>query len=216
MVHTHLSYPMSPEVILRYFKSLREGPSDSLSAENCTMIPDHLLLHPGTIPVFTIRDPRLAVPSAYRTMQLMGIEHGGGPVNYLSVTTPAWNRLIYDFYVSQGFDPLIIDPDDYVTDMDFVRALCGRIGLDPEQLNLSWPAASEAEKEKIHPMYYASQSTMIDSSGPDPARAGKNIDLEKSMQEWDNEFGDDAVVMRELTELAKPHYEYLLSKKTKL
>ena len=65
-------------------------------------------------------------------------------------------------------------------------------------------------------MYYASQSTLINSSKPDPSRAGKNIDLEKSMRDWDEEFGNDAEVMRELVELAKPHYEYLLSKKTKL
>ena len=123
---------------------------------------------------------------------------------------------MYDFYVSQGFKPLVIDPDDYVTNMDFVRSLCARLALDPEQLNLSWPAATQAEKAKIHPMYYASQSTMIDSSGPESARAGKNIDLEKNMQDWDKEFGDDAEDMRGLVELAKPHYEYLLSKKTKL
>ena len=40
-------------------------------------------------------------------MHLMGIEHGGGFLNYFSVTTPIWNRLMYDFYVSQGFDPLV-------------------------------------------------------------------------------------------------------------
>lgn len=123
---------------------------------------------------------------------------------------------MYDFYVSKGFNPLVIDADDYITDPDFVRLLCTRLGLDTKQLQFSWSAATEIEKKDIHPMYYASQSRLIESSGPDPGCAGRNIDLENEVGGWDKEFEGDAVMMRELVTLARPHYEYLLERKMPL
>lgn len=177
------------------------------------MIPDDLLLRPGTIPIFTTRDPRLAVPSAYRAMQRMGVEHGGSHLNYFSVTCPIWNRLLYDFYVRQGVNPLVIDADDYITNEKFVRSLCARMGLNPEQLYLSWTPPTREQRKEIHPMYYASQSTLINSSRPDPAHAAKNTDLEEEEKRWDREFGDDARFMRKLVEIAMPHHEYLRKKR---
>ena len=180
------------------------------------MIPDELLLRPGTIPIFSIRNPRLAIPSAHRVMQRMGLEHGAGELNFFTVTCPIWNRLIYDFYVSYGYSPLVIDADDYLTDMDVVRAVCSNVGMDPDKLQLSWPAITAEEKTEIHPMLYASQSKLFASSGPDPARAARNIDLIAEMQRWDQEFGADAAEMKELVEIAMPHYEYLRTKRMKI
>lgn len=215
MVHTNTCYPLSPETILRHFKALKEGETLPATLGNCTMIAENLLLHPGNFVVFTVRDPRLAIPSAHRAMSGMGVKNGGGFLNFFSVTCPIWNRLMYDFYVSKGFTPLIIDADDYVTDVDFVRSLCLRLGLNPNELQLSWPPASDEQKKDIHPMYYASQRTLIDSGKPEPSLAGKNIDLTKAMGQWDQEFGDDVAVMKELAQLAWPHYEYLLQRKWK-
>lgn len=134
MVFGAVYVPLGSESILRYFKSLRRGIPLDIKVENVTSMPESLLLHPDTIPVFTIRDPRLTIPSANRTLRMMGLPHGAGLLNYFTVTCPIWNRLMYDFYVSRGITPLVIDADDYILDPDFVRQLSRRLGLDPEQL----------------------------------------------------------------------------------
>lgn len=215
MVHTSLCYPLSPDVILKYFKALTEGQPKPAGTANCTMIPDDLLLRPGTTPIFTTRDPRLTVPSAYRAMQRMDVQHGGGPFNYFSVTCPIWSRMLYDFYVHEGVEPIVIDADDYISSEKFVRLLCARMGLDPSQLHLSWTPPTEEEKKEIHPMYYASQDTLINSSGPNSVHAAKNINLEEVDKGWDGEFGEDAALMRKLVELAMPHHQYLWEKRMK-
>ncbi|KAK8065202.1 hypothetical protein PG997_011949 [Apiospora hydei] len=43
------------------------------SIDSVNPIPDDLLFASGTIPVLTIRDPRLAVPSAYRVLGALGL-----------------------------------------------------------------------------------------------------------------------------------------------
>lgn len=216
MNHTALIYPLAPEMALHFFVSHREGQIDSYTAENPTMMPDDLLLHPGTTPVFTIRHPILTISSAHRTMGKMDVRHGGGRLNFFSVTCQIWYRMMYDFYVNKGITPIVVDGDDIMTSEAFVRQLCSRVGLDPDQAYLSWPAATAEEKEKIHPMYYASQSTLIDSSKPEPARAAKNINLEAERAKWDDDFGQDAPYMRELVEMTMPHYKYLYERRMKM
>ena len=216
MLHTHAFFPVSPDRILDYIKIANAGKSGTVSGENCTMIPEHLLLHPGTVPVFTIREPRLVVPSAYRTMNAMDIPQGGGRPNYLITTCNIWNRVLYDFYVSHGFKPIVVDADDYMTNEDFVRHLCVQAGFDANQAYLSWPVPTKEEMDKIHPMYYASQSTLINSSGISPARAAKNMDLDKDEKNWQAEFGDDLPLVKEMVELSMPHYQYLFERRLRM
>ena len=204
---------MGPETILRWFK---DGTIPVTNPDNYTKIPDDLLLHPNTIPIFTTRDPRLTIPSVYRTLGLMELPHAAGVLNSFTATSTVWNRLMYDFYISQGITPLVIDADDFITSPDFVKSLSKRLGLDPEQLQFSWPAATEAEKKEMHPMYFASQRTLIESSGPISQLAAQNVDLAKEVEGWDAEFGDDAVMMRQLLKLAWPHHKYLLEKKMRV
>ena len=216
MIHSETYHPGSPDRIFEYMNiTMARTPSPG-AGENFTVVPDSLLLHPGTVPILTIRNPRLVVPSAYRVLQKMGFPHGGGRNNYLIVTCHIWSRLLYDFYVSNGADPIVVDADDYMTSGDFVRHLCSQAGLDPAQAYLSWSMPTQEERAEIHPMYYASQSTLIESSGIQPSKAAKNVDLEAEEKGWETEFGEDLPLLKEMVELAMPHYTYLHERRLKM
>ncbi|KAK8102225.1 hypothetical protein PG984_015371 [Apiospora sp. TS-2023a] len=170
---------------------------------------------PGTVPVLTIRDPRLTVPSAYRVLGAMGLAHGSGRPNFLISTSTLWVRRLYEAYRARGFEPVVVDADDLMTGgAGFARRLCGRLGLDPEQACLSWEGPPSAEERAaMHPAYYASQRFLIESSGVDATRAGRNRDLEAEVRGWPEEFGEDVGMIREMVDLAMPNYRYLLERR---
>jgi hypothetical protein len=181
--------------------------------KNFTSIPASLLLHEGTKPVLTIRDPRLAVTSAYRVLKDMGLPHGSGRPNFLISTSLQWQRLLYDFFVSHGILPLVVDADDLMTSPRYARLLCEKLDLDPAQACLSWPSISGEERSALHPMFLASQRNLLESEGPNPSRAAPNIDFESEEQRWEVEFGEDMAMVKEMIALAMPHYEWFQSKR---
>ncbi|KAK8004539.1 protein-S-isoprenylcysteine O-methyltransferase [Apiospora arundinis] len=176
-------------------------------------IPDDLLFAPGTLPVLTIRDPRLTVSSTYRVLAAMGLPHGSGRPNFLISTSTLWIRRLYEAYRSRGIEPVVVDADDLMTSPEFARHVCAKLGLDPESACLSWEATSAEEKAKLHPMEYASQKFLIDSTGIDESRAAKNQDMEAQVQGWPAEFGEDVELVREMVDLAMPHYQYLYERR---
>ena len=218
MLNDHPFNMISADRILQLIKtdSAIEAFASGSMAENITMIPDTLLLEPGTVPILTIRDPRLTVPSTYRTLQAMGLPHGSGRPNFLVSTTPLWNRLLYDFFVAKGVQPVVVDADDVMTSPDFVRHLCSKIELDPDEAQFSWAAASKEVRENLHPMFYASQKSLVDSAGIDPRKAARNRDLDAEEGLWDAEFGEDVALVREMVDLAMPHYRYLYERRLTL
>jgi hypothetical protein len=163
--------------------------------------------------VLTIRDPRLAVPSAYRVLKDMGLPHGSGRPNFLISTSLQWQRMLYNFFVSHGISPLVVDADDLMTSPNYACSLCEKLDLDPAQACLSWSAASEEEKNALHPMFLASQRNLIESEGPNSARAASNIDFVKEEQRWEEEFGEDMAMIKETVAIAMPHYEWFQSKR---
>lgn len=183
--------------------------------KNFTSIPSSLLLHENTIPVLTIRDPRLAVVSAYRVLKDMGLPHGSGRPNFLISTSLQWQRLLHDFFVSHSITPLVVDADDLMVSPQYARSLCERLDLDPAQAYLSWPSASEEEKSSLHPMFLASQRNLMESEGPRPERAASNTDFDQEEQRWEDEFGEDLVMVKEIIDLAMPHYEWFQGKRFK-
>lgn len=176
-------------------------------------MPSSLLLHEDTLPILTIRDPRLAVTSAYRVLKDMGLPHGSGRPNFLISTSLQWQRLLHDLFTSQGIIPLVVDADDLMTSPQYARSLCEKLGLDPAQAYLSWPAASDEEKGALHPMFLASQRTLIESEGPIPGRAAKNVNFAKEEQGWEDEFGVDMALVKEMIALAMPHYKWFQAKR---
>lgn len=212
MIHSHPFIAVSPDRILDFIKVVTERSSDPPSAENFTLLPESLLLHPGTIPIFTIRNPKLAVPSAYRVMNSMGLAGGGGRGNYLISTCNIWSCMLYEYYISRGTTPIVAEANDFMTSEDFVRHLCVQAGLDSAEAYFSWPAEG---KDNVHPSYYLSQSSLLDSTGPDPKYAAKNVDLNEEEKEWEAEFGSDLPLVKEMVELAMPYYEYLYERRLK-
>jgi len=200
--------------MLEYVDLLASSELCHLRSENFSLVPDSLLLRPGTIPLISIRDPRLCVPSAYRVLERMNLPHAGSRSFFLVTTCNVWNCVLYNYYKANGIDPVVVDADDYMTSEAFVQSLCVRLGLDPSQVRFEWDAATSEQKEKeIHPMQYASQNTLYESSGVIAERAAKNSDLVDAQVKWKNEFGDDAGLVEEMVALAMPHYQYLYEKR---
>lgn len=212
-MHDHPFGSADPAVVLDLIHSASGHAFNSQEEKNFTSIPASLLLHVNTIPVLTIRDPRLAVTSAYRVLKEMGLPHGSGRPNFLISTSLQWQRMLYDFFVSHGILPLVVDADDLMTSPEYARSLCEKLDLDPAQACLSWSAASEEEKNALHPMFLASQKNLIESEGPNPARAAPNIDFEREEQQWEEEFGADMAMLDEMIAIAIPHYRWFQSKR---
>ncbi|KAJ5172772.1 hypothetical protein N7492_005365 [Penicillium capsulatum] len=209
MIHTHSFFPASPDRILDYVTSPASEPS---SGDNFTLLPDNLLLRPGTVPVITIRDPRLVVPSAYRAMR--AVIKGGGRANMLVITCHVWGRFLYDFYANRRIRALVIDADDYMTSETFVREICSQTGLDPDAATFSWPTATPEQQDKLAKPFAAVQTTLMRSNGANPGRAAKNVDLGAAEAKWEEEFGaDTAREIGELVQLAMPHFEYLYERR---
>ncbi|KAK8857278.1 hypothetical protein PGQ11_013190 [Apiospora arundinis] len=205
----------SDSEILETVAPSEKGGNDPSHHKNFTSIPDDLLFPPGTVPVLTIRDPRLTVCSTYRVLAAMDLPHGSGRPNFLISTSTLWIRRLYEAYRSRGIEPVVVDADDLMTSPEFARHLCSKLGLDPESACLSWKATSAEEKAKLHPMEYASQRFLIDSTGIDESRAAKNQDMEALVQGWPAEFGEDVGLVREMVDFAMPHYQYLYERRFK-
>ncbi|KAK8032618.1 hypothetical protein PG990_002352 [Apiospora arundinis] len=127
----------------------------------------------------------------------MDLPHGSGRPNFLISTSTLWIRRLHEAYRSRGIEPVVVDADDLMTSPEFARRLCSKLGLDPELAYLSWEATSAEEKAKLHPM----------------DRAAKNQDMEALVQGWPAEFGEDVELVREMVDLAIPHYQYLYERR---
>ncbi|THW43376.1 hypothetical protein D6D22_04500 [Aureobasidium pullulans] len=213
LIHDHPFSSAHPEHVQSFINSSSTIPS---IPENFTSIPDTLLLHTNTIPVLTIRDPRLAVSSAYRVLTSFGFSHGSGRPNFLISTTLVWQRRLYDFFCSHGLQPMVIDTDDIMTDSGYCRFVCEKLDLEPELACIEWEKITEEEKANIHPMLYASQMGLLESTGLDASRAAKNLDFVVEEKKWDDEFGDDVPMVREMVESGIPHYQYLRERRLRM
>jgi len=217
-IHSHPFFPVSPSTILSHLTDLLASRSDpdNLPDSNFTLVPNSLLLYPGTIPLISIRNPRLAVPSTMRVLDRMNLPHGGSRAFLLETTCNIWNVLLYKFYKSHGIEPMVVDAEDFMTSEEFVRGLCARLGLDPERVCLKWEAVTKEQRDtEIHPMLYASQNTLFESKGVDAGRAKGEVDSVKEEKAWEQEFGDDVGLVREMAGIAEPFYRWLYEKRWK-
>lgn len=209
--------PVSPERITEYMRATTSvDPHTKFHGDNFTLIPESLLLAPGTVPVFIIRNPHLTVPSTFRVLKNMGLAEGGGQPMALVTTCNVWSRVLYEFYVKNGITPLVLDADDYLSSEDYVRQICKSLDLDSSKAQFSWPAMSEEEKSKLHPMEFLSAEELFKSMGPDAGRTEKNMQLELTQQHQEEEFGKDTALIQELVGHAMPHYEFLRERRLQL
>lgn len=183
--------------------------SSTKEGSNLNLIPEKLLLNPGTLPLFTIRHPVLCVPSTIKSIR--DTKTGGASVPAYKIgTNLSFARQLYDWYMSKGIEPIVVDADDYMTSEHFCRGLAKRLGLNPEQVAVTWEPTPEEQQDQMHPVLRAIQKTLIDSKGLVPGRAAKNIDLKEEEARWKDDFPQEEVdLMHELVQRMSPDYEYL-------
>lgn len=215
VIHEHCFNSAPPETVSWVLEMISGDDHGAGNGMNVLGIPETLALQPHVMPVFTIRDPRLAVPSAYRALGRLGLPHGSGRANFSVSTNPVWIRLLYSWYTAHGVDPIIVDCDDIQTagTTDFLQRLCVRLGRDPAALRFAWPKITEAERSTVHPLFYASQNTLLESSGIDPGLAACNRDIQAEEDSWEADFGEDVQLVREMIRQAQVHYTWLRERK---
>lgn len=216
MVQDHCFNSAPPGTVLHILELISNGDAGPETGENVVRLPEHLLLQPGLIPLFTMRDPRLAVPSAYRVLKEFGLpRNGDGSANFSITTNPIWIRLLYSWYIAHGIEPVVVDCDDVQTaaGTDFLQRLAARLGLEPGKLCLSWAQIGDEARAAAHPSFYASQRTLLESSGLNAELAAKGRDWGKEEERWAEEFGEDFEVVKEMIESARTHYQWLLERK---
>ena len=148
---------------------------------------------------------------------LSSFEPTSNRANHLVDSRTGWQRDLYDWYIDNGFEPLVIDTDDFIADPDLVRKLCTLCSMDPEHLLLEWPATTEDEKAKMLPIFVALQETLLDSTGIVASKGKPHIVVEEEVATWSELFGEQqAAVLRELLDLSLPHYLYLSERKVRL
>jgi hypothetical protein len=210
LVHDHLFYTTSPDHVLA---SVICPESSAKEGGNFNLIPEKLLLYPGTVPLFTIRHPFMCVPSTIKAVRDT-VTGGASLPAYKIGTTLRYGREMYDWYVSKGIEPVVVDADDYMTSEQFSRILAGRLGLDPAQVTVAWEPTPEEQQEQMHPTLRAIQKTLIDSQGLIPNRAAKNITPEEEVARWKDAFtAEEVELIHELVRRMTPDYEYLKARK---
>lgn len=204
-MHTHPFFVLSPD---RLLDSVTTPGTLTRDGRNITLIPEDLLLHPGTVPLFTIRHPVLYAPSNIRAVKKA--EAGSTRAAFLIGSNLGFSREMYDWFVAHGVDPVVAEADDYMTSADFSLRLAERLGLDPAQVAVSWPETTEEEQKLMHPVLLRMQETLVKSRGPDSSRAARNVDLVEERARWKDEFSEEEVMLiEEIITRVTPHYEYL-------
>ncbi|KAK8067532.1 hypothetical protein PG996_006644 [Apiospora saccharicola] len=116
LLQDHPFSTVAPDEVLNLIHNPSPTETELLANSGlATLLPDDLLFAPGTVPVLTIRDPRLAVPSAYRVLGAMGLAHGSGRPNFLISTSTLWARRLYEACRARGLEPVVVDADDLMT-----------------------------------------------------------------------------------------------------
>ncbi|KAK4501176.1 hypothetical protein PRZ48_006982 [Zasmidium cellare] len=208
-LHTHPYFLQSRERALEYVKAPIK---DHATATKHALVPDELLLRPGTKPFFVIRHPYLWIPSAVRAtaanLKFGGFGDGGKGIYYM-VGSLTWSRELFDWYQTKGITPVVTDAEDFLSGEAYVRHLCKNVGLNPDEALLSWDKGADTFDEEMPELLRNVQDNLLQSSGAKAGRKAKDIDLEAEPVKWDAEFGENSKMVRELVDLAMPHYEHL-------
>ncbi|KXT10599.1 hypothetical protein AC579_7528 [Pseudocercospora musae] len=109
-----------------------------------------------------------------------------------------------------GIQPLVIDADGVITSQELSRQVCSKPDLNPDLAHFEWQRGDE---DQWHPMEYVSQTTLIESSGIDHSKAAKNLYLDNSEKQRDEEFGEVVGLIREAVAAFVPDYELLFERR---
>lgn len=213
-MHEHAQFATSIDSALEYVRHAWNSNAPSKPI-NFTMIPDNLLLKPGTAVILTTRHPAWVIPAVCRAMGY--IEGDANRSNLIFVCNMHWQRALYDWYTQNGVKAVVVEAEDYMTSPDLVRKLCREVGLDPERALFSWPRATEEEKAGMRPVVVHLLHSLLNSTGLIPGKANPPPILPDEEVKWKQEFGEErARLIKELVDAAMPDYEYLRARKLTL
>lgn len=188
---------------------------------NITLYDKDVLFAPGTIALFTIRNPYLWVPSVYRVTSANarawakpGVASGLG--EYYLAANLLWSRQLYEYYNSQEYHTVVVDADDFLNSSEYVMHLASFIHMEPVDCIFQWERMTEEAQEQLPGMLRYVQSTLLNSEGVIREKAANDLNAEEEKLKWIAEFGDDAGLIQELVDLALPHYEYMYARRLKL
>lgn len=225
--HGHPHFMLSPVLISQYIYGdmnsgsehswtvLERGETEAGLRTNPTIVPDIFLLRPGTVPIFTIREPVLMVPSIYRAIVAGENKTPSKEILLLSCTL-RWSRMLYEWFLHHGAPrtkPLIIDAQDFMRGKAIVEELCREADLSADAVIDQWPKATEEELHSMPPFVAELKKDILGSEGLIPRSATRDVVLEQEEGNWKSEFGEEvATLLNDLVRRTMPDYDFLRSK----
>lgn len=209
MANEHWMLCTKMEFVHGFTRGQRKDFGDLGAGGNPTWIPDNLFQE--LRPVILIRHPCLAINSNYRD-SLKFTQMRTGDEDFDMMSGNAGLRAFFDFFKSQGRDPIVVDPEDLLWRIDDLQKNLGKaLNLDPNGLSDTWEPLSENELSKLYPLVAALTRNILESSGIErPEMKPEEPTLEKSMVRWRELYGEEvAEKLGSLVEQNLPHYEYL-------
>lgn len=190
------------------------GKSSVAHHSNPTVLPDEILLHPGTKPIITFRHPVLMVDGVYRGWITISPDK---PLREMSlVSTLHWSRLMYDWFLDNGEEngikPILLDADDYIGPQKeaVMEKVCAQAGLDSRAVIYTWQSATPEELAAMPPLIVQVKQTLLASDGVMPEYAARERNLDKEMASWTEKYGEEvAQYLRELVAKTLPDYNYM-------
>lgn len=197
--------------------------SASEAHTNITVLPDYILLRPGTIPIINFRHPFLVCDGLIRGFRELPAYREDPMIDKLLLLggNLRWQRLMYDWYVEHGvplgIEPMLLDADDFLgpEKESLMRRLCDRVpGFDIDSVIYSWSKTTPEELANMSEDKKQALKTLLASDGVMEGKDMRNRSLHSEMVNWVGKWGqDNADRLRRLVEQAMPDYEYLMERR---
>lgn len=185
---------------------------------NPTVVPDWLLLRPGTVPIINFAHPLLVCERVYRNFMTLPSYESVKAHDLISVgATLRWQRLMCEWYLEHGvplgIKPIVLDADDYLGQEKeaLMQNLCSRVPyFDLDSVLFSWPRTTPEEVAALAPEMQQVHQTLLGSDGVMSGYDMRSHDFETEMKDWVDKYGqDEANFLKGLVDKAMPDYEYL-------
>lgn len=226
--HSMLSPKLMSDAIYRGMESTQHGRPgswvvgpDSEAHTNPTVVPDSILLRPGTVPIINFRHPLLIVDGIFRGLRNLPAFADDAITDKMIALNGnvRWQRLMYEWYVEHGkphgIEPILVDADDYTgpAKESLMQKICDRVpGFDADKVAYSWPKATAEEVAALPEHYQQALQTILASDGVKSGYDMRSRDVEATMAEWKTKAGQEyADKLKELVDRAMPDYDFLMA-----
>jgi len=178
---------------------------------NPTVIPSDILLHPDIHHAFLIRTPAKAVPSYYR---LCGPPKAA--ITGFDYFDPAEvglreSKILYDWLVTKGVKPLVIDSSDLLKDPPAVMEyFCNDCKVDFGEHMLEWKGGEAQEQFKKWNGFHDD----AEKSNGIAKHAGSDEDRKAAEAKKAKDIADMPDIVHQTIEDTMADYEYLRTKAT--